>query len=101
VNFSGINGVNKQDRAVQETMRRIVDRSKEQLGPADRAIITTRQLLLDALRTVREGGDPPATGDSYYSIRAWEKVMPRVPQWRDNLLPEMYPSGNQRELAAV
>jgi phthalate 4,5-dioxygenase len=101
VNFSGINGVNKQDRAVQETMGRIVDRSREQLGPADRAIITTRQLLLDALRTVREGGDPPATGESYYTIRAWEKVMPRVPQWRDNLLPEMYPSGQQRELAAV
>ena len=101
VNFSGIDGVNKQDRAVQETMGRVVPRQLEHLGPADRAIIAMRQLLLDAVRTVREGGDPPGTGDSYYNIRAWEKVMPRVPHWRDNLLPEMYPTGPQREMAAA
>jgi phenylpropionate dioxygenase-like ring-hydroxylating dioxygenase large terminal subunit len=101
VNFSGIDGVNKQDRAVQESMGRIVDRSREQLGPADRAIITMRQLLLEALRTVKEGGDPPGAGESYYNIRAWEKILPRTPQWRDEMLPAMYPTGGQRELAGV
>ncbi|HTE84576.1 MAG TPA: Rieske 2Fe-2S domain-containing protein [Dehalococcoidia bacterium] len=101
VNFSGIDGVNKQDRAVQESMGRVVDRSREQLGPADRAIITMRQLLLEAVRTVKEGGDPPGAGDSYYNIRAWEKILPRTPQWRDEMLPAMYPTGGQRELAAV
>jgi phthalate 4,5-dioxygenase len=91
LNFSGIVGVNKQDRAVQESMGRVVDRSREQLGPSDRAVITMRQLLLDAIRTVREGGDPPAANESYYRLRAWEKVMPRVDNWRAELLPEMYP----------
>ena len=97
VNFSGIDGVNKQDRAVQESMGDIVDRSIEHLGPADRAIIVMRQLLLEAVRTVREGGDPPGTSESYYDIRAWEKVMPRNEHWRDELLPLMYPAKPNRE----
>jgi phthalate 4,5-dioxygenase oxygenase subunit len=101
VNFSGVDGVNKQDRAVQESMGNIVDRSIEHLGPADRAIITMRQMLLEAVRTVREGGDPPGTGDSYYHVRAWEKVMPRVENWRDDLLPLMYPAGPGRELVGA
>jgi len=99
VNFSGIEGINQQDRAVQESMGYVVDRSKEHLGPADRAIIVMRQLLLQAERTVREGGDPPGTDDSYYNIRAWEKVLPRGTDWRAALLPEMYPTGQEREPA--
>ena len=45
-------GINVQDRAVQETMGPIVDRSKEHLGPADAAIIAARKLLQQAVRTV-------------------------------------------------
>jgi len=86
---------------VQESMGRIVDRSREHLGPADRAIITMRQLLLEAVRTVREGGDPPGVGDSYYSVRAIEKILPRDVSWRSALLPEMYPAGPHKELAAT
>ena len=37
--------INAQDRAVQESMGVIVDRSREHLGPADRAIIAARRLL--------------------------------------------------------
>src|SRR5207302_1876487 len=36
--FTGIDGINQQDRALQESMGPIVDRSKEHLGPADKAI---------------------------------------------------------------
>ena len=42
--FTGITGVNAQDRAVQESMERIVGRRREFLGPADMAIVTTRKL---------------------------------------------------------
>ena len=97
VNFSGVEGINQQDRAVQESMGAIVDRSREHLGPADRAIIVMRQLLLQAERTVREGGDPPGTGDSYYNVRAWESILPRDDTWRAALLPQMDPSERQRE----
>jgi len=88
--FTGIDGVNTQDRAVQEGMGPIVDRSKEHLGPADRAIIATRRLLLDALKTVQAGGNPPGVDTSYYSARAIEKIFPRHDTWRRTVLPEMY-----------
>ena len=75
--FVGIQGVNAQDRAVQEAMGPIVDRSREHLGQTDRAIIMTRKMLLKAMRTVQDGGNPPGTGDSYYRIRAIEDVLPQ------------------------
>ena len=89
--FTGIDGVNAQDRAVQESMGPVVDRSREHLGPADRAIITARRLLLDAARTVEDGGKPLGADESYYGIRAIERVFSREVPWRDVLLPEMYP----------
>ena len=88
--FTGIDGINTQDRAVQEGMGPIVDRSKEHLGPADRAIIATRRLLLDAVKTVQAGGSPPGVDTSYYSARAIEKIFPRHDTWRETVLPEMY-----------
>jgi hypothetical protein len=88
--FSGIDGINTQDRAVQESMGPVVDRSKEHLGPADRAIIVARRLLLQAIKTVSEGGNPPGTDTSYYQTRAIERILPQGVAWRDALLPEMY-----------
>lgn len=38
INFSGIWGINEQDRALQETMGAIYDRTKEHMGSADSAI---------------------------------------------------------------
>jgi len=73
--YTGIDGINQQDRALQETMGRIVDRSKEHLGPADKAIIAMRRLLLQAVKTVQAGGAPPAVDPSYYTIRAIERII--------------------------
>jgi hypothetical protein len=91
--FTGINGVNSQDRAVQESMGPIVDRSREHLGPADRAIIAARKLLTEAVRTVQDGAEPRGTSDSYFNVRACEKIFSKELPWRDVMLPEMYPSG--------
>jgi phenylpropionate dioxygenase-like ring-hydroxylating dioxygenase large terminal subunit len=90
--FTGIDGINTQDRAVQESMGPIVDRSQEHLGPADRAIIVARRLLLQAIKTVREGCDPLGTDTSYYQARAIEQILPKGAAWRDALLPAMYPA---------
>ena len=80
--FTGIDGVNVQDRAIQETMGRIVDRSKEHLGPADKAIIQLRRLLRQAVNTAEEGGTPAGVRPSYYRLRAAETVVPRASDWR-------------------
>jgi phthalate 4,5-dioxygenase len=86
--FSGIDGINAQDRALQESMGRIVDRSKEHLGPADKAIIQARKLLRQAVSTTGAGGTPEGTGTSYYTLRAHESVLPRSADWRTDLTPE-------------
>src|SRR5262249_16211553 len=54
--FTGIDGINVQDRAIQESMGRIVDRSKEHLGPADKAIIQMRLLRRAGSTGVDDGG---------------------------------------------
>ena len=80
--FTGIDGINVQDRAVQESMGPIVDRSKEHLGPADRAVIQARRLLIDAVRAVAKGQAPPGLGPSYYTLRPAEAVLSRAVDWR-------------------
>src|SRR5438094_667730 len=87
--FTGIDGINTQDRGIQESMGLVVDRSKEHLGPADKAIIQARRLLLAAVKTVREGGTPRGINPTYYPLRASEGVVPRDADWREILTPEM------------
>jgi phenylpropionate dioxygenase-like ring-hydroxylating dioxygenase large terminal subunit len=86
--FTGIDGINVQDRAVQESMGPIVDRSKEHLGPADKAVIQARRLLLDAVRTVRDGGTPRGIAATYYKLASAEGVLPRSADWRTLLAPD-------------
>ena len=87
--FTGIDGINTQDRGIQESMGLVVDRSKEHLGPADKAIIQARRLLLGAIKTVQQGGTPRGVEASYYTLRASEGVLPRDTDWREALMPEL------------
>jgi phthalate 4,5-dioxygenase len=89
-NFTGIQGVNAQDRAVQEAMGPIVNRSKEHLGQTDRAVIMTRRMLLKAIDTVADGGTPPGLGETYYNVRAIEDVLPEADFGLDALSERMY-----------
>jgi len=87
--FTGIDGINAQDRAIQESMGRVVDRSREHLGPADKAVIQARRLLLQAVKTVQEGGTPRGINASYYGLRASEGVVPRDANWREILATDV------------
>ena len=93
-NFSGIVGVNTQDRAVQELQGRIADRTKEHLGPADKAIITARQALLQAVKAVQTGGNPAGTNTSYYHARSLVKIISAEASWRVAILEDIYPDAN-------
>ncbi len=92
--FTGIEGVNTQDMALQEGMGPIVDRSREHLGTSDRAIIVMRQLLLEAMNDLDTGrpirGADPAT---YSRVRAVDLVVPKPAastlDWRDALKDEL------------
>ena len=89
--YTGIEGINTQDHAVQESMGPIVDRSREHLGTTDKAVMAARRLLIQAAHAVEDGGDPPGTGASYYNVRAIERVLPQGSDWRAALHPEIYP----------
>ncbi len=89
--FTGIEGINAQDRAIQESMGRIVDRSREHLGPADKAIIQARKKLREAVRVTEAGGHPEGLGTTFYTLRAGEAVVPREADWRAEVTPSMRP----------
>ena len=84
VNFSGIAGVNTQDWALQEGMGRVVDRTREHLGTSDRAIITMRQLLLEATHEVTAGKAPRGTEPgSYRNVRPADHLIPVGRDWQE------------------
>ena len=89
--WTGIEGINAQDRAIQESMGRIVDRSREHLGPADKAIIQARKKLREAVRVVEAGGTPDGLGTTYYDIRGEEGILPKDADWRKELTVHMRP----------
>ena len=86
--FTGIQGANTQDMAVQEGMGPIVDRSQEHLGTSDRAIIAMRQLLLEAADEVEAGNAPrgidPTTSRN---VRAYDDYVPKGLDWHEVFAP--------------
>jgi len=81
--FTGIEGVNTQDFALQEGMGGIVDRSKEHLGTSDRAIAMMRRLLLEAVDAVAEGGTAPGADPALHrAVRPHEAVIAAGQEWR-------------------
>lgn len=89
--FTGIEGINTQDHAVQESMEPIVDRSEEHLGTSDLAIIKMRRLLLDSINSVQRGDDPPGIRSKHRRIRPVEKILSPDLSWRENMKQEIYP----------
>jgi len=88
--FSGVDGIATQDHAVQESMGPIVDRSREHLGATDRAVVVMRRIMLDAMNTIEQGGDPPGVGNSYYDVFARERILPGDADWRTELRPRCF-----------
>jgi nitrite reductase/ring-hydroxylating ferredoxin subunit len=88
-NWSGIKLIPDQDAVVQESMRPIVDRSREHLGQADLAVIHYRALLLAAVRAVQEGRDPLGVGSAFPpdQICSVVTVAPTEKLWRELGLP--------------
>ena len=90
--FTGIRGINAQDRAIQESMGPIVDRTLEFLGPSDKAIVAARKLLEQAIETVKDDGELLGVAPTYHNIRAAEDVYSKGENWREALLRRMYPN---------
>ncbi|MCN0177301.1 Rieske 2Fe-2S domain-containing protein [Salinispora arenicola] len=82
--FSGIRGLVLQDIAVQESMGPIVDRTGENPGRSDTAIVATRRYLLDAIKRHERGETPPGLGPEadYDRVRSAEITLAPGVDWR-------------------
>lgn len=88
--YSGINGVNTQDFALQEGMGTIVDRSLENLGSSDRAIVTMRRLMLEATYAIEKGERVPGRDPAAYrGVRPHDDYVKPADDWRDALAAEL------------
>ncbi|HET9075292.1 MAG TPA: Rieske 2Fe-2S domain-containing protein [Acidimicrobiales bacterium] len=80
--FTGIEGINTQDYAIQEGMGVICDRTREHPGTTDRAVLAARRLLLEAADWVKAGkplkGTDPA---ACRGVRASETVTDEGVPW--------------------
>jgi phenylpropionate dioxygenase-like ring-hydroxylating dioxygenase large terminal subunit len=76
-NFTGIYGINNQDRAIVESMGKICDRWNEHLGTSDIAVIAMRRRLLEVARALAAGEAPVAASDgSLYGVRPLDIISP-------------------------
>jgi phthalate 4,5-dioxygenase len=92
--WSGFTGVTPQDHALQYEMPREMDLSMEHLGGEDKLVIAIRQLLLEAMLNVENGGEVPAIDWESISYRyttaltdtPYEEVVAH-PEWADAFVP--------------
>jgi phthalate 4,5-dioxygenase oxygenase subunit len=83
--FTGIRGIPNQDIAMWETMGPIADRTKERLGASDLAVVEFRRIMVEAARSMRDGG--PAIGTTtpripHAKISSFEGIVPKSTNWR-------------------
>jgi phthalate 4,5-dioxygenase len=88
VNYTGIEGTNTQDFAVQESMGVIYDRSQEHLGSADTAIIQMRRLLIEAVQDVAADIDPRGSQGQGSQVRPAQMYLPEDANWTETQLKE-------------
>jgi phthalate 4,5-dioxygenase oxygenase subunit len=83
--FTGIKGIPAQDMAMWESMGPITDRSEDNLGASDIAVIQFRRQMIAAARRFRDGG--PAIGTAEPRIKqaqlsSFEGIVPKSTDWR-------------------
>ena len=83
--FTGIKGIPNQDIAMWESMGAIADRSKERLGASDLAVVKFRRLMVNAAKTMRDGGGAIGTSKPripHAKLAAFEGVVPKTSPWQ-------------------
>jgi hypothetical protein len=85
VTFTGVSDFVSQDLMVTESMGPIYDRSTEQLGQLDKAVIRMRRMLIGAAKALAaDGTAPPAlAGDGdFTALRAADQTLEEGEDWR-------------------
>jgi hypothetical protein len=84
--YTGIEGVQMQDQAVQESMGAILERNLEHLAPSDSMITRVRrQMIRMATQHAKDGTLPPSVdgADLYANVRGGQMVASTDADWID------------------
>lgn len=90
VNFTGMDDFLTHDSCATESMGTLYDRSREHLGVSDKGVIAVRRFMLEAVKQLQQGQEPPCLvtdpelNDLYYTEstgrviegRDWRGAMP-------------------------
>jgi phenylpropionate dioxygenase-like ring-hydroxylating dioxygenase large terminal subunit len=90
VNFTGIEDFLNHDACATESMGAIFDRSKEHLGVSDKAVIAVRKRVLDSIKELQQGSEPPhlvfeAARNWFPHIDCFAHLVPKNVSWRQKL----------------
>jgi len=87
--YTGMRGLGVQDAAIQESMGPIADRTKEHLGVSDTAIIQIRKILLQSLRDVAAGREPPGLDPESYRVRSTRFSLPHGEKFENEIARQL------------
>lgn len=84
--FTGIKGIPNQDIAMWETMGPIADRTHDRLGASDLAIVEFRRQMLQAAKTMQQGGTAIGAEEPripHYKLKSFQGVVTKETDWRE------------------
>ena len=83
--FTGIKGIPNQDMAMWESMGPIADRSADQLGISDIAVVQFRRQMIAAAKAFRDGEAAIGTTEPripHVKLASFEGIVPKTTDWR-------------------
>jgi phthalate 4,5-dioxygenase oxygenase subunit len=83
--FTGIKGIPAQDMAMWESMGPIADRSSDNLGASDIAVVQFRRQMIGAAKIFRDGGAAIGTAEPRIprlKLASFEGIVPKTTDWR-------------------
>jgi phthalate 4,5-dioxygenase oxygenase subunit len=89
--FTGIKGIPAQDMAMWESMGRIADRTHDNLGASDIAVVQFRRQMIAAAKQFREGGAAIGAADPHVprlKLESFEGIVPKSLDWRNLAVSE-------------
>lgn len=84
--FTGIKGIPNQDIAMWETMGPIADRTHDRLGASDLAIVEFRRQMLQAAKTMQQGGTAIGAEEPripHYKLKSFQGIVTKETDWRE------------------
>jgi phthalate 4,5-dioxygenase len=74
--YSGVFGFSEQDASLQESMGPIQNHEAERMLPTDKGISMARRMLIEGVKSVQNGTEPPALKAESHRVRAAGVLLP-------------------------